>query len=49
MNFNSLRDWLHEHPWWTALICVLIFGYSFGKHMALRDNARDVAMVQGTG
>ena len=48
MSLQRLTDWLRNHRWLAAFIVVLAFGYSYGKDMALRDNARDAAMVQGT-
>lgn len=36
---------------WIAALFMMFcaaWGYSIGKEMALRDNARDAAMVQGT-
>jgi hypothetical protein len=36
---------------WIVTLLVMFcaaWGYSIGKEMALRDNARDAAMVQGT-
>ena len=29
--------------WWVALCVFAVFGYTIGKDMALRDNARDSA------
>ncbi|MFL0670180.1 MAG: hypothetical protein ACJLS3_01725 [Erythrobacter sp.] len=48
MSLRLVGDWLREHRWLAAFVCVVVFGYSYGKDMALRDNARDAAMVQGT-
>jgi hypothetical protein len=40
--------WLRANRWLAIFACVIVFGYSYGKDMALRDNVRDAAMVQGT-
>jgi hypothetical protein len=48
VTLQQVGDWLREHRWLAALVCMVVFGYSYGKDMALRDNARDTAMVQGT-
>lgn len=48
MTLRQAGDWLREHRWLAVFVCVVVFGYSYGKDMALRDNDRDAAMVQGT-
>lgn len=48
MSLPLAVDRLREHRWLAAFACVIVFGYCYGKDMALRDNARDAAMVQGT-
>jgi hypothetical protein len=48
LNLRQLGNRLRERRWLATFVCVIVFGYSYGKDMALRDNARDVAMVQGT-
>ncbi len=54
MSLRQAGEWLREYRWlaamsWlAAMICVVVFGYAYGKDMALRENARDAAMVQGT-
>jgi hypothetical protein len=48
VSLQRASEWLRAHRWLAALVCVIVFGYSYGKDMALRDNARDAAMVQGT-
>ncbi|MFN3517345.1 MAG: hypothetical protein ACK4YM_09325 [Novosphingobium sp.] len=48
MSLQRAAEWLWAHRWLAAFACVSVFGYSWGKDMALRDNARDAAMVQGT-
>lgn len=37
--------WLKKHKWLVAFAVVLMFGYSVGKDMALRDNAADQQFV----
>lgn len=32
---------LRKHGFWTALVIVVLFGYTYGKDRALRDNAMD--------
>ena len=41
-------DWLKLHRWWLALVIVIVAGYSVGKDLALRDDARD-SQVQARG
>jgi len=48
LSLRQIGDRLREYRWLVAFMCVVVFGYSYGKDMALRDNARDAAMVQGT-
>ncbi|WP_197273700.1 hypothetical protein [Porphyrobacter sp. AAP60] len=48
MTLRQAGDWLRQHRWPVTFVCVIVFGYSYGKDMALRDNARDAALVQGT-
>ena len=31
---------------WLVLVVAIVFGYSLGKDMALRDNVRDAAVAQ---
>ena len=38
---------LRRYRWALALTAVVVLGYSFGKDMALRDNARDAGIVAG--
>ena len=33
--------WLKAHRWWVALVLIVVAGYSIGKDLARRDNARD--------
>jgi hypothetical protein len=46
VSLRGVADWLRKHRWLAALIGVVVLGYGFGKDMALRDNARDAAVVQ---
>jgi hypothetical protein len=48
LSLRQAGDWLREYRWLAAFVCVIVFGYSYGKDMALRDNTRGSAMVQGT-
>lgn len=48
MSLQPAHGWLRANRWLVVFACVIVFGYSYGKDMALRDNARDAAMVQGT-
>ena len=38
---GDVREALSRHRWWIILAVVLMFGYSVGKDMAMRDNAAD--------
>ena len=44
-SLQEARDWLIRHKWAVALLVVVVFGYTFGKDMALRDNAFDAAAL----
>jgi hypothetical protein len=48
VSLQAASEWLRANRWPVAFVCVIVFGYSYGKDMALRDNTRDAAMVQGT-
>jgi hypothetical protein len=48
LKIRQVADRVRDHRWLVAPMCVVVFGYSYGKDMALRDNARDIAMVQET-
>ncbi|WP_156423898.1 hypothetical protein [Erythrobacter sp. YT30] len=45
MNFEAAREFVTKHKWWVAALLVVVAGYTFGKDMALRDNARDVDQI----
>jgi hypothetical protein len=48
MTLARAVEWVKAHRWWVALLLVVIAGYSVGKDLALRDNARDTsAQVRG--
>ena len=35
----DVREVTSRNRWWIALAVVVVFGYSVGKDMAMRDNA----------
>jgi hypothetical protein len=37
----DVREVTSRNRWWIALAVVVVFGYSVGKDMAMRDNAAD--------
>ena len=39
MNGSDVREVASRNRWWIALAVVVVFGYSVGKDMAMRDNA----------
>ncbi len=41
MTLGRAVEWIKDHRWWVALVLVVVVGYSIGKDLALRDNARD--------
>jgi hypothetical protein len=41
MTFQHFKSMLSQNRWWIALVILVAMGYSVGKDMALRDNARD--------
>lgn len=43
MALDQLKTLLSQKRWWVALVVIVVMGYTFGKDMALRDNARDEA------
>ena len=44
-SLQDTKDWLIRHKWAVALLAVVVFGYTFGKDMALRQNAIEAAAV----
>lgn len=38
---GDVREAVSRHRWWIILAVVVMFGYSVGKDMAMRDNAAD--------
>ena len=49
MTLTRAVEWMKAHRWWVALVVVVIAGYSAGKDLAVRDNARDTAeQVRGS-
>lgn len=47
MTLARAVEWMKAHSWWVALVLVLVAGYSVGKDVALRDNARDASAQTG--
>ena len=43
MTLTRAVEWMKAHRWWMALVVVLVAGYSVGKDLAFRDNARGAA------
>jgi hypothetical protein len=41
MNGSDVREVASRNRWWIALAVVVVFGYSVGKDIAMRDNAAD--------
>ncbi|MEM1196678.1 MAG: hypothetical protein AAGH57_11280 [Pseudomonadota bacterium] len=41
MSLTDIKQWLTQYKWLVAAFLVVVAGYTFGKDMALRDNARD--------
>ena len=37
----DLLNWFKKNKLWVALIAVVIFGYQFGKDLAISDNEED--------
>ena len=52
---GDVREAVSRHRWWIILAVVVMFGYSFGKDRAMRDNATDAlneaesALLDGSG
>lgn len=40
MTLDQFKTLLSQKRWWVALVVIVVMGYTFGKDMALRDNAR---------
>jgi hypothetical protein len=38
---GDVREAVSRHRWWIILAVAVMFGYSVGKDMAMRDNAAD--------
>lgn len=55
MESSGLPSYPHSHRWANALSAVIVIllmiiaGYTVGRDMALRDNARDAKVAQGAG
>ena len=41
MSLERAIEWTKARRWWVALLVVVIAGYSIGKDIAQRENARD--------
>ena len=42
----KFKAFLGKYNWLIALVVAFIFGYAFGKDMALKDNAKDNASLE---
>jgi hypothetical protein len=38
---GDVREVVSRYRWWVILAVAVMFGYSVGKDMAMRDNAAD--------
>ncbi len=45
MTIDDAKGFVAKHRWWVAACLVAIAGYTFGKDIAFRENARDAVKV----
>jgi hypothetical protein len=43
VSLDPIKDWVRANRWLVAAAVLVFGGYTLGKDMALRDNARDLA------
>lgn len=52
---GDVREAVSRHRWWIILTVVVMFGYSVGQDIAMRENAADAfneaesALLDGSG
>jgi hypothetical protein len=42
---TGITSWLKARRWVVAAVIIVFGGYTIGKDMALRDNARDLSVA----